>query len=76
MVFGFLLVVCLKWSPHTERYLRALALPVWAVLLFYVGECLWRGLLGHTLSRVSSWDRVCPYWHVFSHECNTAGSAG
>ncbi|XP_056900470.1 transmembrane protein 245 isoform X1 [Takifugu flavidus] len=36
VVFGFLLVVCLKWSPHTERYLRALALPVWAVLLFYI----------------------------------------
>uniref|UniRef100_A0A674MXS2 Transmembrane protein 245 n=1 Tax=Takifugu rubripes TaxID=31033 RepID=A0A674MXS2_TAKRU len=53
VVFGFLLVVCLKWSPHTERYLRALALPVWAVLLFYIGECLWGSLLGHALSPVS-----------------------
>uniref|UniRef100_H2TVZ4 Transmembrane protein 245 n=1 Tax=Takifugu rubripes TaxID=31033 RepID=H2TVZ4_TAKRU len=39
--------------PHTERYLRALALPVWAVLLFYIGECLWGSLLGHALSPVS-----------------------
>ncbi|KAM4736399.1 LOW QUALITY PROTEIN: transmembrane protein 245 [Anableps anableps] len=36
VVFGYLLAVCLKWSPQTERYLRALALPVWAVLLFYI----------------------------------------
>lgn len=38
VVFGYLLVVCFKWSPQTERYLKALALPVWAVLLFYIGE--------------------------------------
>ncbi|XP_030605410.1 transmembrane protein 245 isoform X1 [Archocentrus centrarchus] len=36
VVFGYLLAVCLKWSPQTERYLRNLALPVWAVLLFYL----------------------------------------
>ncbi|XP_014851539.1 PREDICTED: transmembrane protein 245 isoform X2 [Poecilia mexicana] len=36
VVFGYLLAVCLKWSPQTECYLRALALPVWAVLLFYI----------------------------------------
>ncbi|XP_032414910.1 transmembrane protein 245 isoform X1 [Xiphophorus hellerii] len=36
VVFGYLLVVSLKWSPQTECYLRALALPVWAVLLFYI----------------------------------------
>ncbi|XP_033496331.1 transmembrane protein 245 isoform X3 [Epinephelus lanceolatus] len=36
VVFGYLLAVCFKWSPHTEHYLRALALPVWAVLLFYI----------------------------------------
>ncbi|MEQ2187700.1 hypothetical protein GOODEAATRI_007215, partial [Goodea atripinnis] len=38
VVFGYLLAVCLKWSPQTERYLRALALPVWTVLLFYIGH--------------------------------------
>ncbi|XP_014885534.1 transmembrane protein 245 isoform X2 [Poecilia latipinna] len=36
VVFGYLLAVCLKWSPQTECYLRAMALPVWAVLLFYI----------------------------------------
>uniref|UniRef100_A0A7N5ZTC1 Transmembrane protein 245 n=1 Tax=Anabas testudineus TaxID=64144 RepID=A0A7N5ZTC1_ANATE len=38
VVFGYVLAVCFKWSPQTERYLRALALPVWATLLFYIGE--------------------------------------
>ncbi|XP_043973353.1 transmembrane protein 245 isoform X2 [Gambusia affinis] len=38
VVFGYLLTVCLKWSPQTEYYLRALALPVWAVLLFYMAS--------------------------------------
>ncbi|XP_029306930.1 transmembrane protein 245 isoform X2 [Cottoperca gobio] len=36
VVFGYLLAVCFKWSPNTEHYLRAVALPVWAVLLFYM----------------------------------------
>lgn len=39
VVFGYLSVVCLKWSPQTEHYLRALALPVWAILLLYIGMC-------------------------------------
>ncbi|KAG8010094.1 hypothetical protein GBF38_014264 [Nibea albiflora] len=38
VVFGYLLAVCFKWGPSTECYLRALALPVWTVLLFYIGE--------------------------------------
>lgn len=41
VVIGYLLAVCFKWSPQTEHYLRALALPVWAALLFYIGECEW-----------------------------------
>uniref|UniRef100_A0A8C2WUM2 Transmembrane protein 245 n=1 Tax=Cyclopterus lumpus TaxID=8103 RepID=A0A8C2WUM2_CYCLU len=36
VVFGYLLVVCFKWRPHTEHYLRALALPIWAIWLFYI----------------------------------------
>ncbi|KAM9723331.1 transmembrane protein 245 isoform 2-T2 [Menidia menidia] len=36
IVFGYLLAVCVKWSPQTERYLRVLALPVWGVLVFYI----------------------------------------
>uniref|UniRef100_A0A8D3BAQ0 Transmembrane protein 245 n=2 Tax=Scophthalmus maximus TaxID=52904 RepID=A0A8D3BAQ0_SCOMX len=36
VVLGYLSTVCFKWSPQTERYLRVLALPVWAVLLFYI----------------------------------------
>ncbi|KAM9851443.1 transmembrane protein 245 isoform 2-T2 [Aulostomus maculatus] len=36
VVLGYLLAVCFKWSHHTGGYLRTLALPVWAVLLFYI----------------------------------------
>lgn len=41
MVFGYMLMVCFKWSPQTEGHLKALALPVWAVLLLYIGECVY-----------------------------------
>ncbi|XP_076009975.1 transmembrane protein 245 [Genypterus blacodes] len=36
VLVGYLLAVCFKWSPHTEQYLRTLALPVWAVFVFYL----------------------------------------
>ncbi|RVE62641.1 hypothetical protein OJAV_G00159080 [Oryzias javanicus] len=36
VVFGYLLAVCFKWSPQTEQYLKTIALPVWASLLFFV----------------------------------------
>nr|XP_020462812.1 transmembrane protein 245 isoform X3 [Monopterus albus] len=35
VVFGYVLAVCFMWSPQIECYLRALALPVWSILLFY-----------------------------------------
>uniref|UniRef100_A0A665WI04 Transmembrane protein 245 n=1 Tax=Echeneis naucrates TaxID=173247 RepID=A0A665WI04_ECHNA len=44
VVFGYLLAVCFKWSPQTESYLKSLAVPVWAVLLFYIVSLMgsWR----------------------------------
>uniref|UniRef100_A0A8C7XM83 Transmembrane protein 245 n=1 Tax=Oryzias sinensis TaxID=183150 RepID=A0A8C7XM83_9TELE len=36
VVFGYLLAVCFKWSPQTERYLKTIAVPVWVSLLFFV----------------------------------------
>ncbi|XP_054636653.1 transmembrane protein 245 isoform X2 [Dunckerocampus dactyliophorus] len=36
VVVGYLLAVGFKWSPYTEGYLRAAALPVWTTLLFYI----------------------------------------
>ncbi|XP_068615165.1 transmembrane protein 245 [Brachionichthys hirsutus] len=36
VVFGYFLVVCFKWGPHSEHYLRGVALPVWTILLLYI----------------------------------------
>lgn len=39
VVLGYMFAVCFKWTPQTQRYLKTLALPVWTILLFYLGEC-------------------------------------
>jgi len=42
VVGGYVLAVAFKWSPSTQHHLRALSVPVWAVLLFYLGEPEWK----------------------------------
>lgn len=59
VVFGYLLAVCFKWSPQTEQYLKTIALPVWAALLFFVGMC---GGPAEDLSK-----HICAYFPASEH---------
>lgn len=33
-----MLAVAFKWTPGMEGYLRAMSVPVWTVLIFYLGK--------------------------------------